>query len=136
MLDFEPGRGFKPAPNSPRVPFLEGDRGNRKVTEGATRFGTFNPQEEVEDGAEEASPPQMLNLPRPSPESMALEDDMTLQWTVRLDPDPRTKGVSDAHHQEGIEVPGFVSCSAPGLMTGPMPQGRQLVMIFAAERYA
>ena len=34
-----------------------------------------------------------------------------------------------------IEVPGFGSRSAPGLVTGPLPQGRQLVMILPIEKY-
>ena len=46
---------------------------------------------------------------------MAFED-MTLQWTVRHLPDPRMDGASDAHHQEGIEVPAFVSISALELL--------------------
>ena len=76
----------------------------------------------------------MPNHPFPSPESTAFED-MTLQWTVRLTPDPRKKGVSDARYQEGIEVPGFVSCSASGVVTGPLPQDKQLVMLLPVEKY-
>ena len=135
VLDFEPGRGFKPAPNSPWVPFLEGDRGKRKVTGGATRLCTFNPQEETEDSAEETLPPKLLNLPLPSPESTAFEDDMTLQWTVRLAPDPRKNEISGTRYQEGIKVPGFVSCSASGVVTGPLPQDKQLVMLLPVEKY-
>ena len=79
VLDFEPGRGFKPAPNSPWVPFPEGGGDKRRVTTWGGRFCALNPQGEFGDDIEETFPPQTPNLPLPSPESMAFQDDMTLQ---------------------------------------------------------
>ena len=38
-------------------------------------------------------------------------------------------------YQEGIEVPGFISCSASGVVTGPLPQDKQLVMLLPVEKY-
>lgn len=49
--------------------------------------------------------------------------------------DPKKRGVPDWCFQEGVKVPGSVSQEAPGVVTGPMFQRKQLVMPVPEERY-
>ena len=137
VLDFEHLRGFKPTPSSQWVPFLRNSgRTQPKERSYWTRFCALTADEESGYTGCEDNPttPKGEWLP-PSPELVAFEDDMTLQWSVKLLPNSGKRVDLDAVQELAVKVPGFVSRSVPGVVTGPRPQGKQLVLLLPTDDY-
>ena len=137
ILDFEHLKGFKPTPGSPWIPFL--DKSSSKPRDHASwrRFCVLtegNPSNEV-DITHPHSGVNKDTRSCPSPDTIAFEDDMTLQWLVRLTSEQRGGNDSDPNQSGQIEIPGYVSRSVQGRVSGPRPQGQQLVLLLPVEKY-
>ena len=136
IISFAAGGGFKPAPESPWVPFISSTSAFSSKTaerKAVSWQASVRPNEEVGPatiggGATweqfcavkpprgEEEPAEIAEMPtQPSEGSAAWEDDGTLQWELR-----------PARH---TVVPGFVSVQVDAYAKGAQPQDRQLVVV-------
>lgn len=123
-LEFSTGRGFRPVPSAPRLPFrtavLDTSLHPNPLFRARDRFGLLTATLET--------PPLPTPAPvvspnvRPSYHDIAWEDETTLEWSVR-----QVAGTNT--------VEGFTSVAVETAAVGPQPQDLQLVLVLPTERF-
>lgn len=122
-MDFSPGRGFKPTPSAPWVPFL--DDLDKAVEPTSLRhlrsnFASRTSHPQLPSDADTAHRAFALHPEIPSYQDIAWEDTSSLEWDLRP-------------VEQGVSADGFTSVAVETAPVGPMPQDRQLVMVLSAS---
>lgn len=118
-MDFRPGKGFKPTPSAPWVPFLDDlDRAvvSTELRSARSNFASITTLLQQSNDADLSQGALSVRPGIPSYEDIAWEDTSSLEWDLRP-------------VEQGVSVGAFTSVAVETAPVGPMPQDRQLVMV-------